>query len=161
MLGMDLYIKFPLDHKIPQIQIFSYLGQFMINILSIQVVEMTINLIQVQLYFFQLSIQICSLFIQQIKIQKYLGRQHRVQHHCTSTHSPFYTFRSGRTSSFLQQQEGMQRDRGSALCQCKLTENKSNGAYMHLQQKKKTLLCEGAWYGIAACAYQEPLLQPV
>lgn len=42
---MDLYRKLPLDHKIPQIQIFSYLGQFMINTLSIQVVEMTINLI--------------------------------------------------------------------------------------------------------------------
>ena len=43
MLGMDLHRTLPLDHKILEIQISSYLGQMTMNTLSIQVVEMTIN----------------------------------------------------------------------------------------------------------------------
>lgn len=39
---MDFHRTLPLDHKIPEIQIFSYLGQMVTNTLSIQVVEMTI-----------------------------------------------------------------------------------------------------------------------
>lgn len=87
---------------------------------------MTINPIQVQLYLFQLTVQISSQFTQQIKYRNIQEDSTGCSTVAASTCSLFCRFRSGRSSLF---QPSVDMN----------SENKSTRVYIHLQQMKTAL----------------------